>query len=117
MGFKGVYITRTCFPDGKLFLWFQSAEFSNKLKSPLKKCTVQCSLNRLVGGRLLSVKLKLQFVEENIMKICPCGILRFFFSAVKNENFIGKILIFLLKTFVVGPHSNVYPQSMVWIKK
>ena len=50
------------------------------------------------------------------------------FSAVENENFVGKNLIvlsFLLKTLIVGTvmlelpqqgNSNEHPQSMFWTK-
>ena len=32
--------------------------------------------------------------QYTFSKTCPCHIQRFFFSEEKNENFIGKILIF-----------------------
>ena len=38
---------------------------------------------------------------------------------VKMKIFTGKeliFLIFLLKTYIVGTHSNEYPQCMLWIK-
>ena len=62
----------------------------------------------------------------SITKTCPCNIQRFF-SAIKNENFIRKMLSILLSFaqnidygYTLEPPrrggSNVYSQSMFWSK-
>ena len=64
--------------------------------------------------------------EPNIMKTCPCNKQRFF-SVVKIEDFVGKILIFFLFLlqnidcgYMLEPPrrggSKEYPQSMFWSK-
>ena len=59
------------------------------------------------------------FETHFITKNCSCNI-QIIFSEAKNENFIGKILIFqilLLKTLWVHVRTtHAYPQSMFWIK-
>ena len=56
--------------------------------------------------------------EPHITKICPCNIQRFY-SAVKIENFIGKILKFfnIFAQNIDCGYTLEYPQSMFWIKK
>ena len=55
-----------------------------------------------------------EYMYKHITKTCPCNI-QTYFSALKIENFIGKVLInliCLLKTLIVGARSNEHPQSM-----
>ena len=66
VGFEGVYIARTCFPDGLETLEIYIPQTQAML----------CN-------------------ENNITKTCPCNIQRFF-SAFKFENFNGKTLMFLI---------------------
>ena len=103
---------------------------------------IDCTVNRVnaIGGNSnFSYQLRTEFhcaspIPFYVFLSCDIGILnsigRFLvfirklariqrsFSSVKIENFIGKMLlflIFLLKILIVG--SNEYPQSMFLIKK
>ena len=49
---------------------------------------------------------------EDITKTCPCNIQRIF-SAVKIEKFIGKILILLPKTYIVGTCWNRLTEAVL----
>ena len=80
VGCKGIKISQTCYPG-----------------------VVTLSLPFL--GRKKDMNCKLVLLQIQNTKTCPLQYTENFFSEAKNENFIGKILIFLillLKTLILG---------------
>ena len=86
-----------------MYLLHRSLQIQTNAEQPIFFCNILTKFDAKISPKYFVTYISMRTIEDFITKTCPCHMS--FFSAVKIENFIGKILIFflfLLKTEIVG---------------